>query len=151
MSTLSNVKWPGRFEVVSRNPLLIIDSAHNQDSALRLRLAIDDYLSEKPVILVFGASEDKDIHGMFNALLPRIRRVIATQSVHPRAIDADILVDMAHQFACPAQAVVPVEKALDLALEMAGSDYAIVVAGSLFVASAVRECWFKIRQSTISG
>lgn len=146
----TQVKWSGRFEVMSREPLLIIDSAHNQDSALRLRLAIDDYLSDKPVILIFGASEDKDIHGMFSVLLPRVRRVIATQSVHPRAVDADDLVDMAHKFATPAQAIVPVEKALEQAIEMADSEYAIVVAGSLFVASAVRECWLKTQQELIN-
>ena len=54
----TNVQWPGRFELISKDPIVILDSAHNQDSALKLRVAIDDYLSEKPVILIFGVSED---------------------------------------------------------------------------------------------
>ena len=61
------VKWPGRFEIISHNPVIVIDSAHNQDSALRLRLAMDDYLNGKPIILLFGASEDKDVQGMFQS------------------------------------------------------------------------------------
>ena len=48
----SRVDWPGRFEVLQRNPMLVIDSAHNRDSALKLRLTLDDYLPGKPVILV---------------------------------------------------------------------------------------------------
>jgi dihydrofolate synthase/folylpolyglutamate synthase len=141
-----NVFWPGRFEILRRNPPFIIDSAHNRDSALRLRLAMDDYLPGMPVILLFGASEDKDIAGMFAELMPRIHQVIATQSVHPRAIQADKLVELAHQFGRPAEAVVPVEAALQRAIELAGEDTAIVAAGSLFIAAAVRECWQKSGQ-----
>lgn len=139
-----DVVWPGRFEILRRCPLVIVDSAHNQDSALRLRLAIDDYLPGQPIILVFGASEDKDIKGMFAELLPRSQRVIATQSLHPRAMKADILVETAHQFGCAAQAVLPVEAALLRSLELAGNDTAVVVAGSLFIAAAVRESWIKL-------
>jgi dihydrofolate synthase/folylpolyglutamate synthase len=137
----SKVYWPGRFEFLSRSPLLIVDSAHNRDSALRLRQAIDDYIPGIPVILLFGASEDKDIEGMFAELLPRVRRVIATRSVHPRAADPNKLVELAHHYGIQAQTVNLVESALDLALEMAGSEAAVVAAGSLFIAAAVREAW----------
>ncbi len=138
----SQVVWQGRFEIVQRSPMLVIDSAHNRDSALRLRLTLDDYLPGRPVILIFGASEDKDIEGMFQELIPRVRRVIATQSVHPRAYDPEKLVAIAHQFGCPAQAVVPVEEALSSALSIAEREEAVVVvAGSLFVAAAVRSVW----------
>jgi dihydrofolate synthase/folylpolyglutamate synthase len=136
------VQWPGRFEILQRNPLLVIDSAHNRDSALRLRLTLDDYLPSMPVILVYGASEDKDIPGMFSELLPRVKRMIATQSIHPRAANAENLVTLAHKYGTPARAVVPVDKALDLALELAEREgAAVVAAGSLFVAAAVRTVW----------
>ncbi len=124
--------------------MLIVDSAHNRDSALKLRLAIEDYLPGKPVILLFGASEDKDINGMFAELMPRVKRVIATQSIHPRAIEAQKLVDLAHTYGVPAQAVLPLEKALETALELAGADSVVLAAGSLFIAAAVREAWQKM-------
>lgn len=137
----ANVKWPGRFEVLCRKPLVIIDSAHNRDSALRLRLALDDYLPGMDVVLVFGASEDKDIDGMFAELLPRVKQVVATQSIHPRAIEAEKLVEMAHQHGCAAQAVTPVEAALEKAVSLTNYEGAVVVCGSLFVAAAAREAW----------
>jgi dihydrofolate synthase/folylpolyglutamate synthase len=137
----SKVNWPGRFEVLRRSPLFIVDSAHNRNSALKLRQAIDDYLPGQPVILIFGASEDKDVKGMFAELLPRVRQVIATESVHPRAMKAEELVGLAHRFGCPAQKIVPVEAAVEHALNLAGDEFAIVAAGSLFVAAAVREIW----------
>jgi dihydrofolate synthase/folylpolyglutamate synthase len=141
------VTWPGRFEVLRKHPPVIVDSAHNRDSALKLRLALDDYLAGVPVILIFGASEDKDIAGMFIELLPRVKRIIATQSIHPRAMDANKLVELAHQFGCPAKAVVPVEEALKTSLGLAGGEEkgsAVVVAGSLFAAAAVRDTWFNL-------
>lgn len=141
---MSNVRWPGRFEILQRKPMLIVDSAHNRDSALKLRLAIEDYVPGKPVILLFGASEDKDINGMFAELLPRVKRVIATQSIHPRAIEAQKLVDLAHTYGVQAQAVLPLEKALQTALEQAGTDSVVLAAGSLFIAAAVREAWQKM-------
>jgi dihydrofolate synthase/folylpolyglutamate synthase len=122
--------------------MLVVDSAHNRDSALKLRLALDDYLPGKSIVLIFGASEDKDIDGMFDELLPRTRRVIATQSIHPRALEADQIVERAHRYGIPAQALVPVEKAVRCALEIAAKEEAVVVAaGSLFIAAAVREAW----------
>lgn len=135
------VKWPGRFEVLQRNPLIIVDSAHNRDSALKLRLAIDDYLSGVPVILLFGASEDKDIDGMFQEILPRVREVVATKSLHPRAIEPDQLVEMCHRFGKRAHAIVPLEDALKYAMEKAQGECAIIAAGSVFIAAGIRESW----------
>ncbi len=133
------VSWPARFEIVNEKPLVIVDSAHNQDSALKLRLAMDDYLNGKPIILLFGASEDKDIRGMFANLLPRVRMVIATRSEHPRAMDPDILVELAQQYGKKSIKTLSVEDGLKEAIQQAGKDAVIVVAGSIFIAAAVRE------------
>ena len=140
---LAGVVWPGRFELLRRDPLVIIDSAHNRDSALRLRQAVDDYLPGRPVVLLFGASEDKDVEGMFAELMPRVRMLIATQSIHPRAMEAERLVDLARSHGRPGQAVLPVEKALQTALQTAGDDV-LLVTGSIFIAAAVRDTWKKL-------
>jgi dihydrofolate synthase / folylpolyglutamate synthase len=139
----ANVRWPGRFEVLRKVPPLIVDSAHNRDSARRLRQALEDYLPGKPVVLVFGASEDKDIAGMLAELQPRIYRLVATQSFHPRAVAAEDLAAQANQLGIAAETVVPVEEAFEAALRLAQEkqDAAILVTGSLFIAAAVREIW----------
>lgn len=135
------VNWPGRFEVLQRYPAVIVDSAHNRDSALKLRLTLDDYLPGSPVVLIFGASEDKDIHGMFAELMPRVRNVIATQSIHPRALDANLLVEMAHSFGVPAKVVLPLEAALESAMQDADGEGVVLATGSIFVAAAIRQTW----------
>jgi dihydrofolate synthase/folylpolyglutamate synthase len=142
----SNVKWPGRMEVLQNHPTIVIDSAHNRYSALRLRQALDDYFPGLPVVMLFGASEDKDIEGMYQELLPRVRRVITTQSIHPRAIDAGELVELAHRFGRSARAVTPIEDAFDLAMQEAGQEAVVLVTGSVFVVAAIRDIFYKQHQ-----
>ncbi len=137
-----SVSWPGRFEILRPEPPVIVDSAHNRDSALKLRLTLDEYFPGRPVVLIFGASEDKDIEGMFTELLPRVQNVIATKSVHPRAIDPHKLVELAHKHGCGARIAQDIETALSEALHLAGGEAIVLAAGSIFVAAAVREVWF---------
>lgn len=137
----ANVVWPGRFEVLRRNPPVVLDSAHNRDSAHKLRLTIDEYFPDYPVILVFGASEDKDINGMFAELLPRVESVIATQSIHPRAMDPARLVELAIPFGLPARAIPRVEDALHEALEIGQNGYLVLVTGSLFIVAGAYHAW----------
>ena len=139
LSGFAQVDWPGRFEILQKSPLIIIDSAHNQDSALRLRLAMDDYLNGKPIILLFGSSEDKDVRGMFSHLLPRVRTLVATRSTHPRAMEPKLLVELANQFGKHAIETQSIEEGLAEAIKQAGKDAAIMVTGSIFVAAGVRE------------
>jgi len=132
------VSWPGRFEVLRREPPLVLDCAHNRDSALRLRQALDEYFPGRPVVLLFGASEDKDIAGMFAELLPHTRELILTRSFHPRAASPEHLARLAADFDCPTRIVEPLEAALPAALQAAGADAVTVAAGSIFIAAGVR-------------
>jgi dihydrofolate synthase/folylpolyglutamate synthase len=75
--------------------------------------------------------------------MPRIRQVIATKSFHPRAIEPETLVDLAHQFARPAVIVSDVAEALEEALRITDDHSLVLVAGSLFVAAGARETWYK--------
>lgn len=144
--------WPGRFEVLQDQSgnTVVLDCAHNRDSALKLRLALDDYFPARPVVMVFGASEDKDVAGMFSELLPRVRQVIAVKSFHPRAMEPELLVDLAHQSGCPAHIVPDVAEALDEALRSASQQAIVLVTGSIFVAAGARIHWFANR-STNAG
>ncbi len=140
---LASVNWPCRFEVLSRDPLLVVDSAHNRDSARKLRQTMEDYFPGKPVTLIFGASEDKDINGMFSELLPMCSRLILTRSTHPRAADLNTLIKSAGSFSCSVVTADSIEIALKFSLDPGEPDGVVLAAGSLFVAAAVRETWEK--------
>lgn len=137
------VKWPGRFQILHRNPLLIIDSAHNVDSARRLAKTINDYLSGRSITLVFGASEDKDIKGIFAELLPKVKKVILTQSIHPRAAKTEQLADLALGYNCEVESIIPIEDALKTAINESKPKDVILGTGSIFVAAALLEYFEK--------
>jgi folylpolyglutamate synthase/dihydropteroate synthase len=144
---LAKVFWPCRFEVLQRDPPMVIDSAHNRDSARKLHQAMEDYFPGKPVTLIFGASEDKDLSGMFAELLPSCSRLILTKSTHPRAASLDTLIKSASAYPCAMISAESIEVALDFCMDPGESDGVILAAGSLFVAAAVRAAWMKRKQA----
>ena len=136
------VKWPARFEVVRRDPPVIFDSAHNQDSFSRLRQALDDYFPGRQVYLIFGASEDKNIPGMFAEIKPLVKQMFITKSFHPRALDPARIQDLAAQAGIPNEMSPSVAEAFAHALEMSEKDGSIVLsAGSMFVTAEVMAAW----------
>ena len=136
------VKWPARFEVVRREPPVILDSAHNQDSFARLRETLDEHFPGKPVYLIFGASEDKNIPGMFAEMKSKIKKLIVTRADHPRALEPEVIIELARQAGLESEAVSPVESAFVRALENSEKDGSIVLsAGSMFVTAEVMKAW----------
>jgi dihydrofolate synthase/folylpolyglutamate synthase len=140
----AEVKWPARFQVARREPPLIFDSAHNQDSFARLRETLETYFPGRQVYLIFGASEDKNIPGMFAEMKPKIRELIVTRADHPRALEPGKIQELARQAEVPNEALEPVEAALARALELSQKDGSIVLsAGSMFVTAEVMRAWQK--------
>jgi len=136
-----SVQWPGRFEILQQDPAMIIDSAHNQDSAQKLHNVLQDYFPGQKVVLVFGASEDKDISGMLSELKPAVHQIVATKSTHPRAADPEDLAALAEKLNIKAVTCSSVEDAMTEAERLADGSKIILVTGSIFVAAAARSVW----------
>lgn len=139
----TSVHWPGRFEILRRDPPVVLDCAHNRDSALKLRQTLDDYFPSLPVVMVFGASEDKDVKGMFSELISRVQQLVIVKSFHPRAMDPDELMDLADEFGVPARLVPDVADGMLEALRLAGDQTLVLVTGSIFVVAGARIAWYK--------
>lgn len=136
---IRDVSWPGRFEIYGRNPYVILDGAQNRASARALAESIKQILKYKKLILVFGASKDKDIKGMLDELIPLADTIIATESnIKERALGASKLAAM-----IPAEKTTYVTSSVKEALSKAAScvekDDAVIVTGSLFVVGEARE------------
>jgi dihydrofolate synthase / folylpolyglutamate synthase len=136
-----SVHWPGRFQILQKAPYVIVDSAHNRDSARKVRTALDDYFPTHPVVLLFGASDDKDIDGMLDEILPRVERIVVTQTLHPRAACASVLAEKVRERGCPVDAISEPAAALKHALQISSSETVVLVAGSVFLAAAVLAEW----------
>jgi dihydrofolate synthase/folylpolyglutamate synthase len=136
-----NTEWPARFEIVRKNPPVVIDSAHNPASVQQLMDAVEQYFPGIPIVGVFGISEDKQLSGMYQALLPRLEALVCTQADHPRAMDAQRLLEEAGELSFPGEAYDQVPNALIRALELAGDQKLVVITGSIFVAATARIAW----------
>ncbi|MFW6126448.1 MAG: bifunctional folylpolyglutamate synthase/dihydrofolate synthase, partial [Chloroflexota bacterium] len=129
----ARVEWPGRFQVVGRAPLVLLDGAHTVASIRRLVQSIRSCLTYECVFLVVGLSCDKDIPGIATELLPLSPRTAATRSAHPRAAPPDTLARelIAQRLAVTTVAEMP--DALWHALRSARPADLVCVTGSLFL------------------
>jgi len=139
----SNVNWPARFEILNLDPPIIVDSAHNPDSAKRIRETVEEYFPGRPVVIVFGVSDDKDITGIVRALTPGTIEIICSQSTHPRSMNAHKLKEKIDIEDIPVKVVLPIGQALDEAIADAHSGAVVLVIGSIFVAATARIDWFE--------
>ncbi|MGE5140348.1 MAG: bifunctional folylpolyglutamate synthase/dihydrofolate synthase [Rudaea sp.] len=146
---LQQVRWPVRFEILSRRPLIVADGAHNRASAHELVKTLEMISPGKRVIFVFGASEDKDIEGMFDELAARTRLLILTRSKHVRAAPPARLKQLAAQLSLPVVETDDINFALAYARQEASADELICATGSLFVAAQARAILLKEQGQTV--
>ncbi len=138
---LRTVNWPGRMEIISREPLIVADGAHNPYSVQVLRRALEEWFPGRRWTLIFGASADKDIGGMLESLLPISDYVIVTRSDHPRAASPVELADAVAAVGGGARICVNVKRSLSHALaEMSAGD-GLLVTGSTYLVADAREEW----------
>jgi dihydrofolate synthase/folylpolyglutamate synthase len=138
---LHNIHWPGRLEILSREPLAVVDCAHNPYSAQVLRKALEEWFPDRRWVLIFGASADKDIAGMSRALLPISEYVIVTRSDHPRAAAPIELADVVASVGGGAEVSVNVRKSIQRGLAMMDPGSGLLVTGSIFLVASAREEW----------
>lgn len=141
---LATVQWEGRLQVLQSGPgrpTVLVDCAHNDDSAARLVEALAHGFDYDRLILVFGAPEDKNVAGMLARLLPLADLFVATTSNHPRSASPESLAQMAAECGCVPTLTHSVPEALDAALALAGPDDLIAVAGSIIVVGDLLNHW----------
>jgi dihydrofolate synthase/folylpolyglutamate synthase len=140
-AALGSVRWPGRLEVLRRDPVVIVDGAHNGASAARLAETLRDLAKDRlnrNVRLVIGTLADKDLPGIVGAFAPVVGHTIAVQAAHPRARPA---VEIATAFAGAGVATEcsgSVEEGLRQAIRTSTLDAVVCVAGSLYVVAEAR-------------
>ena len=135
---LESVCWPGRFQLASKAPPVIVDGAHNPDGARALRQALKSCKVKAPVGLVAGFCGDKDALEHLRVLAPVVKRAWGVATPNPRSFAADQTVGMMHMAGIDeADVCESVEEALNLAREWAREvDGVVLVCGSLFLAGA---------------
>jgi dihydrofolate synthase / folylpolyglutamate synthase len=140
---LSRVQSPGRLEVVGRQPLVLLDGAHNVAGAQALRAALDEEFSEGPRTLVVGLLREKEPHEMLAALgVEELEGLlVCCRPPSPRALETSFVAKAAVDLGLPEErieVVDRVEDAVSTALLATPPDGQIVITGSLYVVGAAR-------------
>jgi dihydrofolate synthase/folylpolyglutamate synthase len=137
---LQNVNWPGRMEVVRRQPVVLLDCAHNGESARCLRESIAAIFSQRPRVLVYGSKANKDVGRILKELAPIVDRLVLTRSDYPITMDPEALVIFARESGYTGEvSVIPeVEQAIPVACELAGSEGLVCITGSVFLVGEAR-------------
>lgn len=138
---LENAHWPGRFEVMGREPLTVLDGAHNPGGCATAATTLEEFEYDD-LHLVFGAMSDKD-HEQMVAALPQATNVYACEPATDRAEDADVLIKTFEAEGSNATVTRSVATALESALDAATPDDCVLVAGSLYTVSEARERWVR--------
>lgn len=136
---LAATRWPGRLEVLSKQPLVLVDGAHNPHGTLALRQALQEYFPGKRISMVLGILQDKERTEMLGHLLPHASRVIFAAPSYARATDPELLLQDAAVHQVPAQTASSVAQAIDQALAELVDEEILLVAGSLYTVSEARE------------
>ncbi|WP_372911643.1 dihydropteroate synthase [Salinigranum sp.] len=139
---LRSVTWPGRFELVERQPCVFLDGSHNPGAAATLSDLLARYEYED-LHVVFGAMSDKD-HEAMVAALPPVETAVVTRPDVERAATTDALAAAFEGHAETTHAVESVAEATERALAAADAEDAVLVTGSLYAVAEARDRWTRL-------
>jgi len=135
-NTLENIVIPGRFQILEKKPYLVIDGAHNVESAGYLRDTVEKVFNKR-VILIYASMKRKDVKGIIKVLKPVIKKIIITRVNTPRAKSEEEIQKIADDLYVPSIIKSSPEDALSYAYSISSKGDIILAAGSLYLAGEI--------------
>lgn len=125
-------KWRGRFTVISRRPLFIVDGAHNEEAVQKLKESVTFYFTNKRIITIIGVLRDKEYEKIAKLMAPLAQQVITVATPgNRRAFPAYELAGVVRRYNPNVTAADSLEEAVEMARLLADADSVIVAFGSL--------------------
>ena len=135
---LENIKCSGRIEVVSHEPLIVVDSAHTIESICALKDTIKEYMDADNITLMLGMCKDKDVTGVLNEIMPLVDKIIFTTTGNPRSANPNDYRGVLSNYGDkPSYTISDIGEALKLAIEITDQSGMLCVTGSTFLAGKV--------------
>lgn len=137
---LEHAHWEGRFSAVCRKPLFLLDGAHNEDAAKKLRETLKMGFTNGKIIYIIGVLADKEHEKMLKLLLPLAWKVFTVTPDHPRGLEGQILAQEARRYHDDVTCCRKVSEAVTAALALAEQENAMILAfGSLSYLREIKE------------
>lgn len=138
-SGLAQVFWAGRMECIGKNPLIVLDGAHNADGIGMLATSLKDYFKQEKITLLLGVLGDKEYEKMAQTLLPLVNQVILTEPENQRKLSVDILEKTIAHLGVTAQKNTSIPDAFSLALHHTEENGVLLCCGSLYMIGEIRK------------
>lgn len=134
---ISATVFKGRLEIISQNPTVILDGAHNFSGITQLKDALVTYFKGKNIVLVMSMLKDKEYEKCIAHISPIASAFIATEADNPRKASAQEIADVAKKYIKTVCTEPDVNKATSLAKSICGTDGVVCVCGSLYLLGSV--------------
>ena len=134
---LAHTTWPCRFELISKDPYVLVDGGHNVQGARVLSESLRAYFPEKKITFIFGVLKDKDYREIIKIMGPLAKEFITVAPDSPRAMDAVELADYLREKGYSARPAASYEEAVSLGL--AACDDVLLAFGSLYFVGKLRQ------------
>lgn len=142
---IAEAAWEGRFQVLMRKPLFVIDGAHNPAAVQRLKETVEKDFTNRRIIYIIGVLEDKERVPMLEGLLSGAGQVYTVTPHNPRALDGRILAKEAAEYARHVEYIPRIRDAVLAALEGAREEDVILAFGSLSYLGEVKQVLEEIK------
>lgn len=136
---IRRTRWAGRMEICGRNPLILLDGAHNADGIKQLASALPLYAKEKKITLVLGVLGDKEYELMASEIFPLIHQAILTEPVSERKLDVELLKKTVLPYGKPVYVEKEIENACKKARKLTKAEDMILCCGSLYMIGEIRK------------
>ncbi|NLT12781.1 MAG: bifunctional folylpolyglutamate synthase/dihydrofolate synthase [Clostridiales bacterium] len=136
---LSCVCWPGRFEVLMKRPIFILDGAHNPHGIAATVDSLRRHFEERKIVFLTGVMADKDVGAMMGYIAPLAKAFVAVEPPNPRAMKAERLKDILSVYGLPVTACAEIPEGVAAAIRQAEEDGIVVALGSLYFSGDVRK------------
>ncbi len=140
---LKNVMNPARFEVLSSDPMVVLDGSHNPDGVKSLASTLRQNIKGRRLIAIIGMLKDKDIEPCLKTLSPLVSEIIAVTPSNSRALSSYDLCKIAQKFCSNVSAIENKQEAVNYALRRSYNSSGLLICGSLYLASELRPILIK--------
>ena len=135
---IADTKWNGRMEVCSKEPLVVIDGAHNADGVYMLAESVKKYFKDKKIVLLMGVLGDKEYDKMASEIVPLVHTAVITEPDSDRALSAEGFKRVVSRYCENVYSIGDIKEAYDFALSLTDKDDVLLCAGSLYLIGRLR-------------
>lgn len=137
------VRWPGRFEVLGRHPIFLLDGSHNPQGTAATVESLQELFPGQKFVFLLSIMADKDVDTMLSLLAPLAQQFFTVTADNPRAMPADQLADKLQALGCRAECCASIPEAVAAAQGAAGYDGRVCALGTLYFSGDVRRAFLK--------